>query len=122
LYGTLVPTIPPRSSRWPSARADAPERDGVYDRVTLGAALYRAGRAAEAIEHLELGRESDNPRALPRASLFLALAHRALGHAGEVHRQLDAFDSAYRRNRGFWWNLELELIRREVDQARHSNQ
>ncbi len=99
------------------AQANAPERDRLFYDVTLGAALYRAGRTPEAIERLERGRQAENQRASPRASLFLALAHRAQGHFDEARKQRDVLDAAHSSKLGFWGDLELHLLRREVDLA-----
>jgi WD40 repeat protein len=51
----------------------------------LGAALYRAGQAAEAIGELEQAVRLHGAGGSLWARLFLALAHRRLGHAEQAH-------------------------------------
>ena len=53
---------------------------------TVGAALYRAGRYAEALEQFEKSRQQLQPRAWDW--LFLAMIQSRLGHANEARQTL----------------------------------
>jgi serine/threonine protein kinase/WD40 repeat protein/tetratricopeptide (TPR) repeat protein len=117
-----------------AARAlDADPRNDTYP-VTLGAALYRAGRFQEAIQRLQQARnpsEADPTKATPYSPayrwLFLAMAHQRLGHAGEARRWLDKANKWIRRQakepsnpaEGSWnRRLTLGLLRREAEALR----
>jgi serine/threonine protein kinase/Flp pilus assembly protein TadD len=93
--------------------------------ITLGAALYRAGRFAEAIRRLRGANAAwENKKATKYSPaytwLFLAMAHHRLGQAEEARRWLDkAVKWAERetRNNGDHWDrrLTLQLLRREAE-------
>jgi WD40 repeat protein len=55
----------------------------------LGGALYRAGRYAEAVRRLEASIAAQGRGGTPFDWLFLAMAHRRLGHAGEAKSWLE---------------------------------
>jgi Flp pilus assembly protein TadD len=84
---------------------------------TLSAALYRAGRFAEAIRRLDEGIQLRGGNSEPQDWAFLAMAHLRLGHRDEARRWLDQF-----RNRPpvadpakFWDELEIRLLRSEAE-------
>jgi tetratricopeptide (TPR) repeat protein len=84
---------------------------------TLGAALYRAGRFAEAVRRLEEGIEKRRGVNNEADWVFLAMAHHRLGHHDEARRWLDRF-----RDRRpelapnlFWFELEIRLLRAEAE-------
>jgi WD40 repeat protein/tetratricopeptide (TPR) repeat protein len=84
---------------------------------TLGAALYRAGRFAEAVLRLEEGIQTRNGTSVWADWAFLAMAHHRLGHHDEARRWLDRY-----RDRSpildpaeFWAELELRLLRTEAE-------
>ena len=83
----------------------------------LGAALYRAGRFAEAIRSLEASHQVRGDDGDLRGFAFLALAHHRLGHRDEARRWLDKL-RAYRppEGAGFSWDdVEIGILRREVE-------
>ncbi len=84
---------------------------------TLGAALFRAGRFADAIRRLEEGIKLRNGADEPFGWPFLAMAHHRLGHRDEARGWLDRL-----RNRRpstnsnqFWNELEIGLLRSEAE-------
>src|SRR5262249_42907018 len=92
---------------------------------TRGAALYRAGRFAEAIGPL---REANTAWESRKATMdspaytwfFLAMAHHQLAHAEEARQWLDKgieWMDRETRNNGLPWNLRLtlQLLRREAE-------
>jgi tetratricopeptide (TPR) repeat protein len=85
--------------------------------ITLGAALYRAGRFAEAVRCLEEGIQKSDGVSSAADWVFLAMAHHRLGHHGEARRWLDRFRD--RRPRlapdAFWGELEIRLLRAEAE-------
>jgi tetratricopeptide (TPR) repeat protein len=88
---------------------------------TLGAALYRAGRFAEAVSSLDeairKGIISATVEGRDAPWLFLAMAQHHLGHQNEARRCLDRFldrnpsDDRY----GFWGGLLIRLLRAEAE-------
>ncbi len=89
---------------------------GVY-LVTLGAALYRAGRFDAAIDRLEEAVRLKGGTPHPADSAFLAMAHSRLGHHAEAGRWLDrlrdhqpSVDPIQ-----FWNELEFRLLRDEAE-------
>jgi tetratricopeptide (TPR) repeat protein len=99
-----------------TALAGLPERGRARSDalITLGAALYRAGRFEEAVGRLN---ESIQANLSPRAFAFLALAHHRLGHRDEAKRWLDKL-VAYQPKEGFETSpedLEIRLLRHEVE-------
>jgi tetratricopeptide (TPR) repeat protein len=84
---------------------------------TLGAALYRARRFAEALRRLQEGIQKSKGVSVEEDWVFLAMAHHRLGHHDEARRWLDRF-----RNRSpnlapsaFWLELEIRLLRAEAE-------
>jgi hypothetical protein len=57
----------------------------------LGAALYRAGRYADAVSRLEANARRSGQEGDPWVWSFLAMAHHRLGQAAEARRWLDHF-------------------------------
>jgi tetratricopeptide (TPR) repeat protein len=84
---------------------------------TLGAALYRAGRFAEAVRRLDEGIQKREGKSLEADWVFLALAHHRLGHHDEARRWLDRFrDRSPNHNPiAFWSELENRLLRAEAE-------
>jgi tetratricopeptide (TPR) repeat protein len=84
---------------------------------TFGAALYRAGRFAEAVRRLDEGIEKRKGASSEVDWVFLAMAHHRLGHHDEARRWLDRFrDSRASLNpSGFWDELEIHLLRAEAE-------
>jgi tetratricopeptide (TPR) repeat protein len=87
---------------------------------TLGAILYRAGRAPDALARLEESIVARQGGRAVRDRLFLAMAQHRLGRAAEAER---TFDEATRRtgsqgaqDRPLSWSdrLEYEVLRREA--------
>jgi tetratricopeptide (TPR) repeat protein len=94
----------------------------------LGAALYRAGRFAEAVQRLTEAsaaweQAATKPEAYSPAYIwfFLAIAHQHLGHAAEARRWLDKarnwMDKETQNPRNVAWNrrLTLQWLRREAE-------
>jgi WD40 repeat protein/tetratricopeptide (TPR) repeat protein len=84
---------------------------------TLGAALYRAGRYAEAIRRLEEGIERRGGTSLPEDAPFLAMAHHRPGHPDEARSWLDKlrhYQPSGRPDR-FWDDLTIRLLRGEAE-------
>jgi WD40 repeat protein len=75
--------------------------DNGYYLNTLGAALYRAGRFAEAVRRLDEGIQKRNGAGLVADWVFLAMAHHRLGHADQARA---CFDRAVR-----WWGERKNL-------------
>jgi tetratricopeptide (TPR) repeat protein len=99
-----------------------------YDLLkTLGAALYRAGRFEAAIETLDEAVKAQSEGGTAHDWLFLAMAHRRLGHNAEARNWLEkavnwinqAAPDAPRddaRPALLWTRrLELQLLRREAE-------
>jgi hypothetical protein len=91
-------------------------KDG-YKLKTLGAALYRAARFAEAVRRLEEGIKERKGESSEADWVFLAMAHHRLGHHDQARRWLDRFPV-----RGpdpdpsaFWGELEIRLLRAEAE-------
>jgi tetratricopeptide (TPR) repeat protein len=84
---------------------------------TLGAALYRAGRFAEAVRRLDEGIQKSNGASLWADWVFLAMAHHRLGHHDEARRWLDRFRdrSPGVPSQDFWGELEIRLLRAEAE-------
>jgi tetratricopeptide (TPR) repeat protein len=95
----------------------APEHQKAVFLVTLGAALYRAGRFAEAVRRLEEGIQKRKGVSLETDWVFLALAHHRLGHHDQARRWLDRpRDRRPRRgSNAFWDVLEIRLLRAEAE-------
>jgi tetratricopeptide (TPR) repeat protein len=85
--------------------------------ITLGAALYRAGRFAEAVRRLEEGIQKRKGVSVAQDWVFLAMAHHRLGDHDEARRWLDRFRD--RRpslaSNAFWVELEIRLLRAEAE-------
>jgi WD40 repeat protein/tetratricopeptide (TPR) repeat protein len=83
---------------------------------TLGAALYRAGRYAEAIRRLEEGIQPQGSEgSVDRA--FLAMAHQRLGHRDEARHWLDRLQEHRPSEEPdqFWDELEIRLLQSEAE-------
>ena len=84
--------------------------------ITLGAALYRAGRFDEAIRRLEESIQLPNSESRQEYSAFLAMAHHRLGHRDEARHWLDRLQGYQPdSDRGFWTELEIRLLRSEAE-------
>ena len=84
---------------------------------TLGAALYRAGRFAEAVRRLDEAIQKRRGVSKEDDWEFLAMAHHRLGHDDEARRWLDQFRDR-RPNvdpSAFWSELEICLPRAEAE-------
>jgi tetratricopeptide (TPR) repeat protein len=96
---------------------------GIYAREkpnclnTLGAALYRAGRYAEAIRRLEEGIRLRGGKSLPADWAFLAMSHHRLGHPDQARRWLDRLreHQPSMAPDQFWDELEVRLLRGEAE-------
>jgi tetratricopeptide (TPR) repeat protein len=91
---------------------------------TLGAALFRAGRYADAIGKLQDGIKLRNDEGTASAWLFLALAHHRSGHADEAKKWLTKaqhwIDQAPKEGaNALPWDqrLELMLLREEAEEV-----
>jgi tetratricopeptide (TPR) repeat protein len=84
---------------------------------TLGAALYRVRRFAEAVRRLEEGIQNRKGVSLQKDWVFLAMAHQHLGHHEEARRWLDRFRDRRPRlaSDAFWNELEIRLLRAEAE-------
>ena len=91
--------------------------DNGYYLNTLGAALYRAGRFAEAVRRLEEAVQKRNGVSIEADWVFLAMAHQRLGHHDEARRWLDRFRdrSPNLDPSAFWDELEIRLLRAEAE-------
>ena len=119
---------PERLVRCAAERSAALNPKNVWNDGFLGRALYRAGRYDEAVKRLGKYAALDGQVDSPYYSLFLALAHHGLGHAGEARTWLGKAEKALDRDlakpsrgsmaeTGLKWNqrLELSLLRREAE-------
>jgi len=97
----------------------APEHLNAVALDTLGAALYRAGRFAEAVRRLEEGIQKNKGVSSEADWVFLAMAHHRLGHHDEARRWLDRFrdGSPGLAPEDFWRWLEIRLLRAEAEAA-----
>jgi len=97
---------------------------------TLAAASYRAGRFADALQHLDDGLNAHGKGGNALDWLFLALIHQRLGHADEARtwldkavRWIDASTPAKPADDAFgariYWQtwLALRVLRREAESA-----
>jgi WD40 repeat protein/tetratricopeptide (TPR) repeat protein len=84
---------------------------------TVGAVLCRAGRHKEALARLDEGIKADNGSAEAGDWLFLALAYAGLGETAAARKWLEKVpqQSAAREAQWFWNDLEMTLLRREVE-------
>jgi tetratricopeptide (TPR) repeat protein len=84
---------------------------------TLGAALYRAGRFAEAARRLEEAIQKRRGVGMAEEWVFLAMAQQRLGHHDEARRWLDQLrdDSPSVDGPGFWSELQVRLLRAEAE-------
>jgi tetratricopeptide (TPR) repeat protein len=89
--------------------------------TTTGAALYRAGRFAEAVVRLnEAGAARPTLSSLAYTWFFLAMTHERLGHAGEagqwLAKAIKCMEQETRDNNPAWnRRLTLQLLRREAE-------
>ncbi len=90
---------------------------------TLGALLYRAGRFADAVRQLERAVDAQGAGGTAYDALFLAMAHRRLGHGEEARRWLRrggapapvaGSDPGASAATSWITRLELEFLRREA--------
>jgi hypothetical protein len=99
------------------AVAGLPEEQARPTRRYLAAALFRAGRDAEAIEQLEGDDPHDASTRRPWDWAFLTMAHHRLGHDRRARKCLDHLRAA-RPQPGpsrHLDELELEVLRREAE-------
>jgi tetratricopeptide (TPR) repeat protein len=112
--GTADTEVPVRLAE--AALKGAPETNKANDLIALGAALYRAGRYAEAVRRLEESIQHPISENRHESSAFLAMSHYRLGHRDEARRWLDRLQrSQPDSDRGFWSELEIRLLRREAE-------
>jgi Flp pilus assembly protein TadD len=112
---TADPEAPVRLAQLAVRGTGAGEKHAVLN--TLGAALYRAGLCAEAINRLEEANRLRGEEGLPSAWPFLAMAHHRLGHRAEARRWLDRLRE-HRPSEDparFWDELEVRLLRSEAE-------
>jgi WD40 repeat protein len=85
--------------------------------ITLGAALYRAGRFADAVRRLDEGIRYKSGVSEEADWVFLAMAHHRLGHHEEARRWLGRFrDRSPGLAPGYvWGELEIWLLRTEAE-------
>jgi WD40 repeat protein/Flp pilus assembly protein TadD/tRNA A-37 threonylcarbamoyl transferase component Bud32 len=96
--------------------------------LTLGAAVYRAGRDDDAVRALNESIKLAGKEDAPLENLFLSMAHRRLGRAGPAQNCLERAlrsigkdsaggASATQGAAGFPWakRLEIEILRREAE-------
>ena len=112
---TADPAAPVRLAE--AALRDGPESSRDMYLNTLGAALYRAGRYAEAIRRLEEAIERRGGASIPEDGPFLAMAHHRLGHPDEARRWLDRLRERQPSTAPaqFWDELEIRLLRSEAE-------
>ena len=89
--------------------------------LSLGAALYRAGRFEEAIQRLNASIAARNDDGVYGDWLFLAMAHHRLGHAAEARQWLDKtlqWEAKKADAVPVRWNdrMELQFLRREAQE------
>ena len=84
---------------------------------TLGAALYRAGRFADAVRRLDEGIRSKSGVSRETDWAFLAMAHHRLGHHEEARRWLGQFRDFRPKGtpEAFWQDLAIRLLRNEAE-------
>jgi tetratricopeptide (TPR) repeat protein len=84
---------------------------------TLGAALYRSGRYADAVRRLEEGIQKRKGISSEADWVFLAMAHQRVGHHDHARRLLDRVPerSPNLRPSAFWGELEIRLLRAEAE-------
>jgi tetratricopeptide (TPR) repeat protein len=84
---------------------------------TLGAALYREGRFAEAVRRLEEGIQKKAGVSEAADWVFVAMAHNRLSHHDEARRWLDRFHdrSPNLGPSAFWDELEIRLLQAEAE-------
>jgi predicted Zn-dependent protease len=83
--------------------------------ITLGAALYRAGRYKDALGRLEEAMKARGESAAGWA--FLAMAHHRLGQREEARRWLNRLRNHVSSGRAdeFWQDLEVRLLQSEAE-------
>jgi tetratricopeptide (TPR) repeat protein len=93
------------------------EEEALAAQRYLGAALYRAGRFAEAVERLEMSCPPGGPGGRPWDWSFLAMAHHRLGHDQQARQCLDRLDAAGPGPGPLRHldELELQVFRREAE-------
>jgi tetratricopeptide (TPR) repeat protein len=94
----------------------APEDDTRLN--TLGAALYRAGRFAEAVHRLEEAIQKRRGFSTWADWVFLAMAQHRLGHHDEARRWLDRFrdsSSRFDAQGTVWSQLAIRQLRAEAE-------
>jgi tetratricopeptide (TPR) repeat protein len=86
--------------------------------ATLGAMLYRVGKFDAAIKRLTEAAKVSSGEAMSDEWLFLAMAHRRLGHAGEARRCLKrAVEGIEKETSWVSWDerLTYQILRREAE-------
>jgi len=72
----------------PAARDVRGDDEAAFARVALGAALYRAGRPADAIQTLATIPDTTDPVVTIESKILLGMAHHQLGHHDDARRLL----------------------------------
>jgi WD40 repeat protein len=121
----LGPTAPHELERAVALVQHAVERATPYLRhatqCTLGAVLYRAGRAPDALAHLNESLALKGGRSALRVLLFLAMAHHRLGHTLDARRCLKEATrlivALADDQRPISWpdRVEYQILRREAE-------
>jgi hypothetical protein len=86
-------------------------------RHELACALYRAGKFAESVEHLQALWDNDVPGRV-WSGVWLAMVHARMGNAPEAQRYVDLSVEASKEASwptGSYTALEHELLRREAE-------
>jgi tetratricopeptide (TPR) repeat protein len=84
--------------------------------ITLGAALYRAGRFEEAIRRLNESSKTRGGEGVPKGFAFLAMAHHRLGHQDDAKHWLDKLiASQVNEVSGSLDDIEIRILRREAE-------
>jgi hypothetical protein len=99
LFGVYLLTMGPDGSTDPGDTVRLAERaiaalspeEALGAQRLLGAALYRAGRYADAVSRLEANARRNGQEGDPWVWSFLAMAHHRLGLSAEARRWLDHF-------------------------------
>ena len=124
------PPIPKDQLMRLAERADAktPRQRRNTDMNILGVALFRAGRADDAIKKLDEAMKSRSQGGIVEDWLFLALAHQSLGHTdkarewfaradGELKKAQTGSSRSDGRVLTWWLRIELDALFQEAKSA-----